>query len=313
MTRRASILVLNYNGKDLLAKYLPSVAAAAEHDGDGHEVVVVDNASSDDSVAFVRRDFPQVRVRQMPNNDRLYSYNQVVRECSNNYVILLNNDVRVGIDYLAPLLRHFEDPHVFAVMPRIDSDIPSERYISRCVGSFRHGVLGTGRSEGITGAGYSLYAHCASVYDRKKFLELGGLDRLYWPGYTEEPDICYQAWTKGWKVLFEPRSVVFHVGGQSMGKAFSVPEKTRILERGAMIFFLKCISDRTMLASWALWSFLRFGRSLLRGNGPEIASYFDVLRLLPQIIAQRRRVQAFRRISDREILQTLRKESKNAL
>jgi len=249
----------------------------------------------------------------MPENNRLYSYNYVIRDCSNDYVILLNNDVRVSKNYLAPLLKYFDDRDVFAVMPRIDSGILAEQYISRCVGEFRRGTLGTGRQKGIMGAGYSLYVHCASVYDRKKFIELGGLDKLYWPEYFAEADICYLAWLRGWKVLFEPESSVFHVGDQTIGKGIDSSQKVRIHTRGGMIFFLKNITDKKMLASWAFWSFLRFGRAMLCGNKSVYKGYLDIFRLFPVIIARRKHVQALRKISDREILLTLQGNIESAL
>ena len=311
--RKVSILILNYNGQKLLAKFLSSIVETVEYSNRGHEIILVDNASTDDSVEFVRQNYPSVKVQVMRNNERLYSYNQVVKSCRNNYVSLMNNDVRVNKNYLHPLLRHFDDPDVFAVMPRIDSDIPSEQYINRCVGSFSHGILVPGRDRGVMGTGYSLYAHCASIYDRKKFMELQGLDSIYWPGYFEELDICYKAWMKGWKVIFEPESQVFHVSDQSMGEAFSDPEKRRIKNRGAMIFFLKCVSDKKMLTSWAMWSLLRLGRYFVKKDTPMIGAYIDFVRLIPQIIRKRKKVQAIRRVSDREILRILHEGAGGAL
>ena len=311
--RKVSILVLNYNGEKLLAKFLSSIVEAVEYSNRGHEIILVDNASTDGSIQFVRKNYPTVKVQTMRNNERLYSYNQVVKDCRNDYVSLMNNDVRVNKNYLDPLLGHFDDPAVFAVMPRINSDNQSERYISRCVGSFTHGILGSGRYKNIRGFGYSLYVHCASIYDRKKFFQLGGLDRIYWPEYTAEMDICYLAWMRGWKVLFEPKSAVFHVGDQTIGPSIGSSQKDRIRMRGALIFFLKCISDKKMFTSWAMWSLLRLGRYFVKKDKPMIGAYIDFVKLIPQIIGKRKNAQALRQLSDRDILQTLQRGIDDAI
>src|SRR5450755_3217147 len=125
----ASVVIPNWNGRDLLEQYLPSVAAALAGNPE-NEIIVVDNGSSDGSAAFVRQAFPDVKVLPL---DRNYGFgggsNAGFRAAKNDVVVLLNSDMRVAPDFLAPLLEGFGDDHVFAVSCQIffrDPDKPRE-------------------------------------------------------------------------------------------------------------------------------------------------------------------------------------------
>ncbi len=309
MDKKVSIYILNYNGKDLLAEYLPSVVEAVKYDGNGHEIVVVDNLSTDDSVEFVERNFPQVKVRKMETNRLLFSYNQVVKECKNDYVILLNTDIKiVEPDFVRPLLRHFSDPDVFAVVPKVLSDNPSEEYLYRCPGVFSRGLLWTGRWEKFPGKGFTLFAHGgAAAYNRNKFLELGGFDDIYCPGYDEDQDISYLAWMRGWKIIFEPESVVFHRGGATFKRTYKDNMMQQHKEKVAMVFALKNISDRRMLAEFFFWSLLRFFKYLSNSDMSRVKAYKDVIAMTSRILRSRRKMKMSRRISDRSILEIIKR------
>src|ERR1017187_9744194 len=115
----ASVVIPNWNGKDLLAKYLPSVVAALA-DNPANEIVVVDNGSSDGSAEFVRTAFPQVKLVALEKNLGFGGgSNAGFRAAANDIVVLLNSDMRVAEDFLAPLLEGFADPQVFAVSCQI--------------------------------------------------------------------------------------------------------------------------------------------------------------------------------------------------
>ncbi len=308
MDRRVSIFILNYNGRDLLEEYLPSVMEAVEYDSGGHEIVVVDNLSTDDSVEFVERNFPGVCVKRMEVNRLFFSYNRVVKECKNDYIILLNTDVKVvEPHFVSPLLRHFSDPDVFAVMPKVLSDNPSAEYLCRCPGVFWRGFLKAEKREKFPGSGFTLFAlGGAAAYDREKFLELGGFDDIYYPGYSEDVDISYLAWMRGWKIIFEPESVVFHKKGTTFKRTYKDDMIQAQEEKVAMLFVLKNISDRKLLASFLFWSVLRLGQRILQTNYPKIKAYWNIIKDLPRILSSRNRTKAFRKISDREILQIIR-------
>ena len=122
----ASIVIPNWNGRDLLAKYLPSVIDAMA----GHpenEIIVVDNGSEDGSVEFLRDQFPAVRVLALDRNLGFGGgSNEGFRAAKNDIVVLLNSDMRVQPDFLAPLLEAFTDERVFAVSCQIFFSDPAK-------------------------------------------------------------------------------------------------------------------------------------------------------------------------------------------
>lgn len=103
-TDRTSILVLNHNGRDLLAECLPSIVVAASRSPIPCEVIVVDNESTDDSLAMIRQRWPQITI-ECENNRGLCSFNRVLSRRGEDVVFLLNNDVKLDPDAIAPLLR----------------------------------------------------------------------------------------------------------------------------------------------------------------------------------------------------------------
>jgi GT2 family glycosyltransferase len=117
---RCSIVVLNYNGRDLLDKYFPSILDAVKYDGGGHEAIIVDNGSTDGSPEHVQKNFPSVRLIALTSNMYMEGYNRGIKASRNEIVIVLNNDIKIEKDFLRPLLSHFRDPEVFAVRPTIN-------------------------------------------------------------------------------------------------------------------------------------------------------------------------------------------------
>jgi len=303
MQRPCAILILNYNGRALLEKNIPGVIRAARYGGASHEVIVVDNASTDDSVPFLQAHFPEVKVARMAQNRRLFSYNDAVRACPHDYVLLFNNDIQVEPDCIPPLLEGFDDPTVFATTPKVLSDAPAEAYLAPCPGIFRRGLLGTGRTGQPGGPGPTLFAHGgAAAFDRRKFLELGGFDLTYWPEYYQDVALSYRAWMRGYKVLFEPRSVVFHPGGATLKKMYSEGARRRIREKVAMTFILQNISDPDILLQFFVWSSLRLAKALCTGDVDCLGAYWDTVRGLSQVLRSRRAVQKSRTLSDRAIM-----------
>ncbi|MGA3201175.1 MAG: glycosyltransferase, partial [Bryobacteraceae bacterium] len=125
-TRKASIVIPNWNGRDLLAKYLPSVAASIENHPES-EIIVVDNGSTDGSVAFIEGAFPDVRVLPLKENLGFGGgSNAGFRAAHNDIVVLLNSDMRVEPDFLQPLLDGFTDEKVFSVSCQIFFSDPAK-------------------------------------------------------------------------------------------------------------------------------------------------------------------------------------------
>ncbi len=247
---RASVVIPNWNGRDLLEKYLPSVVEAMA----GHEVVVVDNGSTDKSAEFVRERFPSVKLLALPKNLGFGGgSNAGFRAATGDIVVLLNSDMRVDRDFLAPLLEGFRDPDVFAVSCQIFFSDPQKvrEETGLTQGWWQDGGLRVRHriDDAVTELYPCFYGGGGScAFDRAKFLELGGFDHLLAPFYLEDTDLGYMAWKRGWKVLYQPRSIVYHEHRGTIGKKFSRSYIQGVLQKNFLLFVWKNIHDWRLLA-----------------------------------------------------------------
>ncbi len=267
----ASIIILNWNGKDLLAQGLPSVLEAVRVDGRTHEVLVVDNGSTDGSVEYVQREFPDVRVLALPENLGFAGGNNVgVRAARHDTVVLLNNDMVVEPGFLRPLLDGFR-PGTFAVSSQIylQEDAARREETGKTAAVFRRGMIDYSHRplEGQEWARPHYPTFWAgggsSAFHRERFLSLGGLQEIYSPAYVEDADLSYQAWKVGWEVLFAPASVVYHKHRASTGRRFKPAELQRLIQRNQFMFIWKNIRSWSLLLSHCLflpWTCYRLAR-----------------------------------------------------
>jgi GT2 family glycosyltransferase len=253
-TASTAIVIPNWNGRDLLEKYLPSVITAAER-VPGSEVIVVDNGSADGSAAFVREQFPQVRLVALGKNLGFGGgSNAGFRAATHDVVVLLNSDMRVEPDFLRPLLDGFTDEQVFSVSCQIFFSDPNkvrqetgltESWWERGSLRVRHRV-DPGISQ-LYPCSYGGGGSCA--YDRRKFLELGGFDELLAPFYLEDTDLGYLAWKRGWKNFYQPASVVYHEHRGTIGRKFSEAYIQGVLKKNFLLFTWKNVHEwRRLLA-----------------------------------------------------------------
>jgi Predicted glycosyltransferases len=205
------LAILNYNGRKHLEHLLPTACAAAKKFFGICTVVVLDNQSTEDDVAWIEREFPSVKTIVAPKNDFLFSYNWLAQKRTEDILVLLNNDLKVDHDFLAPLLRHFQSPDVFSVSAR------SYDWNGTVVTSgptrlkFNNGFYSWKFDTQHQRTCYTLFTSGGFMaVDRNKFVELGGFNRLFYPAYCEDLDICFRAWRQGWRCLYEPDSVVWH-------------------------------------------------------------------------------------------------------
>ena len=205
------VAILNYNGKKHLEYLLPTVCAAAKKFLGVCAVVVLDNQSADDDVAWIEREFPSVQAIVALKNDFLFSYNWLAHKRSEDILVLLNNDLKVDHDFLAPLIQHFKLPDVFSVSARsydwngtVVTSGPARLEFKNGFYSWKFDTL---RQKTC----HTLYASGGFMaVDRKKFLELGGFNRLFAPAYCEDVDLGFRAWRRGWRCVYEPASIVWH-------------------------------------------------------------------------------------------------------
>jgi GT2 family glycosyltransferase len=267
----ASVVIPNWNGRDLLSKFLPSVVSALAGSPE-NEIIVVDNASTDGSVEHLREFFPGVQVlAQRKNLGFGGGSNEGFRRAKNDIVVLLNNDMRVEPDFLAPLLAPFSDPLVFSVSSQIFFSDPAKRREETGLSEvwWEDGRLRVShRDDPLIQVPYP----CAypgggsSAFDRHKFLELGGFDELLKPFYYEDTDLGFMAWKRGWKLLYQPASIVFHEHRGTIGKKFSHDYIDGVLKKNVVLYCWKNIHRWDMLVAHFWRVFTGSARAAVSGD-----------------------------------------------
>jgi GT2 family glycosyltransferase/glycosyltransferase involved in cell wall biosynthesis len=309
-TASTAIVIPNWNGRDLLEKYLPSVITAAER-VPGSEVIVVDNGSADGSAAFVREQFPQVRLVALEKNLGFGGgSNAGFRAATHDVVVLLNSDMRVEPDFLRPLLDGFTDEQVFSVSCQIFFSDPNkvrqetgltESWWERGSLRVRHRV-DPGISQ-LYPCSYGGGGSCA--YDRRKFLELGGFDELLAPFYLEDTDLGYLAWKRGWKNFYQPASVVYHEHRGTIGRKFSEAYIQGVLKKNFLLFTWKNVHEWRRLLAHFCFAWAGALLSWLGGDSPERSSLSGLARAvlqIPDAMHSRARALSLATISDTEAL-----------
>jgi len=304
----ATVVIPNWNGRELLEKYLPSVVTALEGNPE-NEIIVVDNGSTDGSVDFLRREFPQLRVLALEHNLGFGGgSNAGVRAARNDIVVLLNSDMRVDRHFLPPLVEGFRDARVFAVSCQIFFTDPKKvrEETGLTQGWWGNGALRVRHriDEAVTTLFPCFYGGGGScAFDRRKFLELGGFDSLLAPFYLEDTDLGYMAWKRGWKVLYQPRSIVYHEHRGTIGKRFTDHQIRAVLKKNFVLFCWKNIHERRRLVSHFFFTFGDAVVSLLIGDSPERADLeglWRAFRQLPGALRSRWRARGLAVINDTE-------------
>jgi GT2 family glycosyltransferase/glycosyltransferase involved in cell wall biosynthesis len=304
----ASVVIANWNGRDLLARYLPSVITALAGNP-ANEIIVVDNGSTDGSAAYVRAEFPHVKLVALDRNLGFGGgSNAGFREAKNDIVVLLNNDMRVEPDFLAPLLEGFSDPAVFAVSCQIFFKDPEKirEETGLTQGWWQDGALRVRHraDPAVTGLFPCFYGGGGScAFDRRKFHELGGFDELFAPFYFEDTDLGYMAWKRGWKVLYQARSVVHHEHRGTIGKTYDGDFIQGVVKRNALLFAWKNIHEWRRVCGHFAFTWAGAVLSVIFGEitgRPTFAALWRAFLRLPAAVRSRRRARALAAVSDTE-------------
>ncbi|HKC68136.1 MAG TPA: glycosyltransferase family 2 protein [Bacteroidia bacterium] len=244
---KIAVVILNFNGKNLLKKFLPSVIQYSSP----ATIYVADNASADDSVLFLQQEFPAVRLIQLKENYGFAKgYNEALKQVDASYFILLNSDVEVTSNWIEPIINLMEtDKTVAAAQPKILSyNAKNEfEYAGACGGFIdkygypfcRGRIFDTLEKDNAQynqpqeifwATGACMFVR-ASVYN-----DLKGFDDFYF-AHMEEIDLCWRIKNRQCKVMVVPAAVVYHVGGGTLNKLS--PQKTFLNFRNSLISLTK--------------------------------------------------------------------------
>lgn len=246
---KIAVVILNWNGCEMLRSFLPSVVRFSEAEDAG--VYVADNGSTDESVAMLRREFPSVRLILLEENHGFADgYNLALKQVSAEYAVLLNSDVEVTEHWLAPLAAYMDaHPEAAACQPKIRSWRQKDKFeYAGAAGGFidRYGYpYCRGRIMGVVETDHSQYdtvipifwATGASMFIRlDDYWKAGGLDGRFF-AHMEEIDLCWRLRARGRQLVCVPQSVVYHVGGATLKK--ENPRKTFLNFRNNLVMLYK--------------------------------------------------------------------------
>lgn len=276
--KRVALVILNWNGKRFLERFLPEVVRYSSELAD---IIIADNASTDDSVSFLEKTYPDIRIIKI-NKNRGFAggYDYALSQVDNEYYMLLNSDIEVTQDWLNPLIELMDsDQQIAACQPKI-----------RAYNNKKHFEYAGAAGGFIDSFGYPFcrgrifyeleedkgqyddikeifWATGAAMFIRKElFHKLGGFDDDFF-AHMEEIDLCWRLKNVGYKILYCPESTVFHIGGGTLPKNSS--KKTYLNYRNNLVLLYKNLPKSRLIPVAIIRVILDFAAMLkfLFGNG----------------------------------------------
>lgn len=244
-----SIIILNWNGAEMLRTYLPSVIANTTLPG--CEIIVADNGSTDNSLEVLQKEFPSVRIIALDQNYGFAEgYNRALAQTNAEYTVLLNSDVETPEGWLAPLLDYLNThPDTAAVQPKIRSWRNRSFFEHAGAAGGYLNALGYPYCRGRilwhveedkgqydTPAEVDWTSGACMCVRTQVYKDCGGLDATFF-AHMEEIDLCWRMRNKGWKLACLPQSVVYHLGGGSLH--YDSPRKTYLNHRNNLLMIAK--------------------------------------------------------------------------
>lgn len=244
---KIAVVILNWNGKDLLRQFLPSVIQHSE----GADIYVADNASTDDSIAVLQSEFPSVNIIQNTRNFGFArGYNEALKNVQADVLALVNSDVEVSQNWLAPVMDTFQNEAETAIIQPKILDFKNKEYFeyAGAAGGFidKYGYpFCRGRLFDTLEKDEKQYNDDCKIFwasgacffiRASAYRELGGFDEDFF-AHQEEIDLCWRAFNKGFEAKYTADSVVYHVGGATLQQGN--PRKTYLNFRNSLFMLLK--------------------------------------------------------------------------
>lgn len=246
---KVAVVILNWNGKAWLEKFLPSVTEYSRNPD--YEVVVVDNGSTDDSLTFLTTRYPQVRQVTLPvNHGFAEGYNLALKQVEAQYYLLLNSDIEVTPQWLEPLVAHMDTyADVGACMPKVRAYHQKNTFeYAGAAGGFidKYGYpFCRGRVLNVIEEDKGQYNTTIDVFwatgacmlvRSELYHRLGGFDADFF-AHMEEIDFCWRVKQQGYRISCVPQSVVYHVGGATL--SYNTPRKLYLNHRNSLYMLYK--------------------------------------------------------------------------
>jgi GT2 family glycosyltransferase len=306
-----SFVILSWNSQSMLAESLPPLLEAVQKYGGKHEIIVVDNDSTDGTGEYIKGHFPEVRL--VSSRENLYfgaGTRLGIEAAKHDVLVLMNSDTIVRPGFLAPLVAALRDPATFGVASQVlaqgqpspspETGNTHARFNGTDI-KWTHGQISELKSSPRHPVFWLHRGLCA--LDRRKYIWLGGFDGVYDPLYMEDIDLSYRAWKVGWSCLLAVDSQVshhHHLNTPFAGEAFL----RTIVRRNQYVFFWKNINDLSVTSKqiWrSVWTRVRRASAPSGAIGEEIRSLFGAVERLPRVVAGRIAMSRSTVRSDREV------------
>jgi len=294
-----SIVVPNWNGRALLGKFLPSLIESARvfeaECGRPAEILIADDASLDDSEKWLRAHWPEVRFETSPRQRGFApTANRGLRAARFSLVYLVNNDVALTGTTLAPLAAQFCDSNVFAVTGNAYDFATGVLRGAGQRGRFRRGFLGVHSRFFVPDPPaqmqplMTLYATGgSSLFDREKFLALGGFEETMAPYGWEDVELSLRAWKQGFEVRYEPRSAIWHQFSSTIGSKVSRRQANAVYDRNRLLTHWLHLDTYGEKAANAVGVGAKLLTSTMIGRVEYWRAFAQALAVRPQVKARR--------------------------
>jgi GT2 family glycosyltransferase len=252
--KKIAVVILNWNGAKLLEQFLPSVIAHSEE----ATIYVADNASTDTSIEIIESKFPQITIiKNEGNYGFAKGYNIALQQVEEDYYALVNSDIEVTENWLAPILSFFDnEPNIGIIQPKI-LDYKNKAYFeyAGAAGGYidqfgypycRGRMFDTlEKDNGQYNDDVDIFwASGACLFIRKDiYRKLNGFDDDFF-AHQEEIDLCWRAFNLGYTARYTSKSVVYHVGGATLNEGN--PRKTFLNFRNSLLMLTKNLPERKL-------------------------------------------------------------------
>ena len=301
-----SVLILTWQGIDLVKECFPLVLEEIASWDIETEILLLDNGSTDGTVDYIKEVFPDVKVIAYEQNLGFSRANNLaVKEAKYDALLFLNNDLTLEKKFIQPLLERLVYEDVFAVAPKIlrwdkktiDDGLRYGKYYS---GFFDVALdINLDKVDKL----HVVTFFCGACFLCKKdlFKRLGGFDELYTPYAWEDLDLGYRAWKRGYKIVYEPRSIAYHKREATTRGAFSNFFFITLMWRNKFIFMWKNLTYKPFIVNHLLllpWKLIKF---LFNGRW-NVVGFLRAVKYLPAILKKRKDEKEFEKISDQSVL-----------
>ncbi len=311
-----SVIVSNWNGEQWLRRCLSSLQLSARATGLPFEILVIDDASDDNSTALIESSFKDVRLIRNPTNLGFAETTMTgARAARGRVLVLCNNDLAATEQFLPNLIRWFRTKdlttptlkfrgRLFAVSART-IDWWTGRDNQVCMNAiWKGGRLSVGWRRSKNPEPCHFVQAGAAAYDRQLFLKLGGLDSLYSPGYWEDYDLSYRASKQGLTSVYDPQAIALHHGGGSMTKRFGEVRVAQVKARNHLLFEWRNMTDWRLLTEYCARLPLNVAKEWWRGERRELTRALLAASWHMGRIVRDRIHAAKSKTEDRELLRT---------